>query len=97
MQLKLLMLTLIEQLKTFLQSSLDNILNGEMIKNKIKSHVHLGSHLQSDGGLSNHISGHHENACKRLNLPVLRICKHKIDKETVVKKYMAFIRHIGLR
>lgn len=55
-----------------------------MINNK-KKHAHFGLRLQSDGGCSNHISDIHEKACKRLNM--LRLLKHTIDKETLVKIY----------
>lgn len=65
------------------------VYNGEMINNKTR-HVHLGLHLQSDGGGSNHISDIHEKVLKRLS--ILRLLKHLTDIE-IYKIYdiMTFI------
>lgn len=60
-----------------------------MINSK-KNHVHLGLQQQSnDGGYFN---GIYETACKRL--VILRLFKHTIDNEALVKIYMVFIRPI---
>lgn len=82
------MLTFPEK-KTHPQVSFGNTLNNIIQKN---NHCHLGLTLQSNGGWSHHISNIYEKACQRLNM--LRILKYKINRESLIKIYFAFIRPV---
>lgn len=75
--------------KTHPQVSFGNTLNNIIQKN---NHCHLGLTLQSNGGWSHHISNIYEKACQRLNM--LRILKYKINRESLIKIYFAFIRPV---
>ena len=56
------------------------------------NHTHLGLNFQSDTGWKVHIQTAYEKACNRLN--ILRMLKHSLCREALIKIYMSFIRPI---
>lgn len=48
--------------------------------------------MQSDALWTSHIHTIHDKASKRLN--ILRMLKHKVNRKTLVKIYIAFIRPV---
>ena len=56
------------------------------------NHTHLGLNFQSDTGWKVHIQTAYEKACNRLN--ILRMLKHSLCREGLIKIYMSFIRPI---
>ena len=61
---------------------------------RANNHAHLGLNFQSDAGCNwkVHIQTVYEKACNRLN--ILRMLKHSLCRESLIKFYMSFIRPI---
>lgn len=57
-----------------------------------QNHCHLGLTLQSNACWSEHITNIFDKACQRLN--VLRTLKYKLNRESLIKIYISFIRPI---
>lgn len=57
-----------------------------------QNHCHLGLILQSNACWSEHITNIFDRACQRLN--VLRTLKYKLNRESLTKMYISFIRPI---
>jgi hypothetical protein len=64
--------------------------NGTMLDNS-KSHKHLGVTFSSNGKWRNHINEIYTKVCRRIN--ILRL-KHKLDRKSLEKLYIGFIRPI---
>lgn len=58
----------------------------------VSEHKHLGITLSSNAKWSSHIQDIYSKACKRLN--IMRYLKHKIDRQSLERLYIAFIRPI---
>ena len=56
------------------------------------SHTNLGIHFQLNGHWNKHILTIHDKAAKRLNL--LRMLKYKINRQSLVIIYNAWIRQV---
>lgn len=56
------------------------------------NHVHLGLNFQSDASWKLHTQGIYEKACSRLN--ILRMLKHSLCRDALIKIYMSFIRPV---
>jgi hypothetical protein len=65
--------------------------NGTMLENS-KSHKHLGVTFNSNGKWNNHINEIYTKACRRIN--ILRLMKHKLDRKSLEKLCIGFIRPI---
>ena len=65
--------------------------NGTMLENS-KSHKHLGVTFNSNGKRNNHINEIYTKVCRRIN--ILRMIKHKLDRKSLDKLYIGFIRPI---
>jgi hypothetical protein len=63
--------------------------NGIMLENS-KSHKHPGVTFNSNGKWNNHINEIYTKACRRIN--ILRMMKHKLDRKSLEKLYIGFIR-----
>jgi hypothetical protein len=63
--------------------------NGIVLEN---SKSHLGVTFSSNGKWKDHINEIYAKACRRTN--ILRLMKHKLDKESPEKLYIGFIRPI---
>jgi hypothetical protein len=64
-------------------------LMGTMLENS-KSHKHLGVIFNSNGKWNNHINEIYTKACRRIN--ILRMMKHRLDRKSLEKLYIGFIR-----
>ena len=53
------------------------------------NHTHLGLNFKSDAGWKVRIQTAYEKACNRLN--ILRMLKHSLCREALIKIYMSFI------
>ena len=62
-----------------------------MLENS-KSHKHLGVTFNSNGKWNSHINEIYTKACRRIN--ILRLMKHKLDRKSLEKLYIGFIRPI---
>ena len=58
----------------------------------LPGHRHLGLFLSPDGRWSEHIHSIYSKACKRVN--IMRYLKNKIDRKSLEKIYLGFIRPI---
>ena len=65
--------------------------NGTMLENS-KSHKHLGVTFNSNVKWNSHINEIYTKACRRIN--ILRLMKHKLDRKSLGKLYIGFIRPI---
>ena len=65
--------------------------NGTMLENS-KSHKHLGVTFNSNVKWNNHINEIYTKACRRIN--ILRMTKLKLDRKSLGKLYIGFIRPI---
>ena len=65
--------------------------NGTMLENS-KSHKHIGVTFNSNGKWRDHINEIYTKACRRIN--ILRLMKHKLDRKSLEKLYIGFIRPI---
>ena len=65
--------------------------NGTMFENS-KSHMHLSVTFKSNGSWNNHINEIYTKARRRIN--ILRMMKHKLDRKSLKKLYIGFIRPV---
>ena len=66
-------------------------LNGDALENT-QVHKHLGLNLNSKGIWRDHINDIYSKACAQLN--VLRMLKHSLDRDSLEKLYIGFVRPI---
>ena len=66
-------------------------MNNVQLEN-VSGHKHLGLFLSSDAKWSEHIQDIYSKACKRVN--IMRYLKNKIDRKSLEKIYIGFIRPI---
>ena len=66
-------------------------LNGTLLENS-KSHRHLGVTFNSNDKWRDHINEIYTKACRRIN--ILRLMKHKLDRQSLEQLYIGFIRPI---